>query len=404
MDKLNIYGDEKQYARELERIKELDISEENKATILRFHAYLRANSNSDRRICKLSWQLRKIAKILDIPFENAGKPDIERVLSAINTAHLEVPGKEDRLFAVSTKADYGRALKQLYKWLRGTKTAPPEVDWIKTRVPMRDSSFSNELFNWEDVRKLTLAANNPRDVALINFLYESGARIGEVLNLKMSDVIFKERYARVRLFGKTGERWIVLVTCVPYLAQYLNTHPHRTEPSSYFWLSTSDKNKNAPLRYAGATMSIRRLFKSAKITKRCNPHKFRHSRATELAKQLPEPQLRMFFGWERGSDTPSIYTHLSGRDIDNAILSLNGLADENKGVTEIPIKCSVCSQVNNPGSQFCSHCGYGMSVKAVLDSEQKVMSEIEKTMSYFMELSKDPAKLAKFQEFCKKPH
>jgi integrase/recombinase XerD len=36
-----------------------------------------------------------------------------------------------------------------------------------------------------------------------------------------------------------------------------------------------------------------------------------------------------YFGWIQGSDMPSIYVHLSGRDIDDAILKANGIVQSN---------------------------------------------------------------------------
>lgn len=62
-----------QYSSELKRLEKADILPEQKDTILRFHAHLRAKQNSDDRVVKLSWQLRKIAGFLKKPFEEATK-------------------------------------------------------------------------------------------------------------------------------------------------------------------------------------------------------------------------------------------------------------------------------------------------------------------------------------------
>jgi len=35
--------------------------------------------------------------------------------------------------------------------------------------------------------------------------------------------------------------------------------------------------------------------------------------------------MKQYFGWVQGSDMASVYVHLSGRDVDNALLKLNGL-------------------------------------------------------------------------------
>jgi integrase/recombinase XerD len=40
------------------------------------------------------------------------------------------------------------------------------------------------------------------------------------------------------------------------------------------------------------------------IKKAVNPHAFRHSRATFMAKHLKEPEMREFFGWGKDSEMP----------------------------------------------------------------------------------------------------
>lgn len=395
---MRIYGNQNQYPNELKRIERAPILEQNKETIIRFHNRQRAKGASDERIVKLSWQLRKIAYILGKPFEETTPEDVERIISEINRGKCTLSWKEGKEFSAWTKSDYARVLKQFYKWLRGTKETPAEVEWINTKLKQHETVMDFDLITWEDINELAKAADNPKDLAFIHFIYEAGARVGELLNIRLSDLKFLDRYARVRLKGKTGERWIPLVISVPYLAQYLNTHP-QNEENDFLWLSSSDKNKNSPLRYAGAVMLIRKLFNRARIKKRHNPHAFRHSRATELARTLTEPQLRLYFGWEKSSSTPSVYTHLSGRDIDNSILKLNGVEDKKEEEKTKTLSCSICSTVNKPGANFCSKCGYGLSVKSVIENEEKVKTEMQKTVDYFMEIAKSPELMAEFERF-----
>lgn len=399
MEKTSIYPRKNEYENELKRLHNAPICPHNKEIILRYHCYMRANRASDQRIIKLSWQLRKLAVILGKPFDEAKKEDIEQVMAVICKSKCTSESRRGKDLSAATKVDYGQVLRQFYRWLKKTgKDLPDEVAWISTKLSTKDSKLNFELITWEDINKCIAVGDNPKDIAFINFIYETGGRIGEVLSMRLRDVVFKKQYARVRLEGKTGERWVPIVTSVPYIAQYLNTHPKRCD-SEFLWLSSSDKNKNEPLRYPGAIMLIRKLFKRAGLNKRCNPHSFRHSRATELAKTLTEPQLRLFFGWEKSSDTPSVYTHLSGRDIDNSILALNGLEDKEEQALNKPIACSLCKEINNPGAKFCSKCGYGLSVKQVLDTEEKMKVEIDKTIEYFMKMAKNPELMKKFEEF-----
>jgi len=68
----------------------------------------------------------------------------------------------------------------------------------------------------ESVRKLIAASGTPRDRVLIELLYGTGCRIGEVTGIRLEDIDFKARSARVHgkgktrivLFGRQAERAI----------------------------------------------------------------------------------------------------------------------------------------------------------------------------------------------------
>lgn len=93
--------------------------------------------------------------------------------------------------------------------------------------------------------------------------------------------------------------------------------------------------------------------------KKVNPHNFRHSRATYLANHLTDAQMKEHFGWVQGSDMASIYVHLSGRDVDNALLKVYGIqnGEEKQDSVLKPKECSRCQQVNQATNSFCSRCG-----------------------------------------------
>ena len=88
------------------------------------------------------------------------------------------------------------------------------------------------------------------------------------------------------------------------------------------------------------TKNIRRDTFENWIKKKIYPHLLRHSRLTELAKELTEQELKVFAGWVAGSNMAQIYVHLSGSDVSNKLLSNAGLID-----TET-------IKVNHDGSEF----------------------------------------------------
>lgn len=225
-----------------------------------------------------------------------------------------------------TKHDYKVTIKRFYKWLKGNdETYPEEVKWIKTTLKENQIVLPEDLLTEDEVKTLVDVALSPRDKAFIITLCESGARIGEVGSMHINDVTFEERYTALRLRGKTGSRRVIVVAATPYLNMWLQNHPQRNDPDAPLWINLSTVNRFKPLSYPALAKILRVAVERSGITKKVTPHKLRHSRATFLASRITESQMNEIFGWNQGSDMPSIYVHLSGRDVDDAILGVYGL-------------------------------------------------------------------------------
>lgn len=77
-----------------------------------------------------------------------------------------------------------------------------------------------------------------------------------------------------------------------------------------------------------------------------------------------------YMGWVQGSDMPSTYVHLSGRDVDNALLKLNNISvsdEENRAEGFSLRACPRCNLSNPPANKFCSRCGMVLDEKAARD-------------------------------------
>jgi hypothetical protein len=67
----------------------------------------------------------------------------------------------------------------------------------------------------------------------------------------------------------------------------------------------------------------------------------------------------VFFGWQHGTKVVRRYIHLSGKDLDNTLLSIS---EEGKQVTKHEYllktrKCNRCTETISPSQQFCGRCG-----------------------------------------------
>ena len=352
-----IYNYKRILERTLDIIRDAEICEVNKKSIADFHDYCVAEGLSIARIIKYVATLKRIATLLGKPFIQATKEDILELVRKIESAN----------YSDWTKHDYKVIIKILWRWLKKTEEYPDEVKWIKASV-RNSHKLPEELLTQEEVTALADAAFHPRDKALVLVLYESGCRIGEVLSLNIKNVQFDEYGAQLIVNGKTGWRRVRVIASAPKLASWIDSHPCKQNPDAPLWVSLGTRNRNSVLRYNAAKALLKEIAKKAGVKKRIYPHLFRHSRATHLANKLTEAQLKQLFGWVQSSDMASVYVHLSGRDVDDALLKLHGIKNNEEDREEKfkLITCSRCKAKNSPSAKFCNACGLGLDVKFVM--------------------------------------
>jgi integrase/recombinase XerD len=296
-----------------------NISEVNKQLILNFVENCFMEGLGQHRILKYISTLKMIATQINTDFDKVEKRDLFIFIS-----ELEQSDKSEWL-----KHDYKVCIKKFYKWY--LKDDNPELTkWIKASINRKDQKLPEEMLIEEDILKMINYAKKKSDKAIIALLWDIGARIGEIGNLRIKHIKFDEYGATVNLKGKTGYRRVRAVFSVEYLQAWLLEHPDRNNPDAPLWTTFDSKEDLIkPLHYGSIRMKIKRLAKKAGINKRIHPHLFRHSRCTYIANYLTEAQMNVYFGWIQGSEMSSVYVHLSGRDVDYAILKANGVIEKN---------------------------------------------------------------------------
>ena len=162
---------------------------------------------------------------------------------------------------------------------------------------------------------------------------------------------------------------------MPRLMTWTEHHPTREDPDSFLWVCLGSRNNSERLVHQSIASMLRKTAKRAGIAKRCNPHLFRHSRATFLATHLTEAQMKEYFGWTQASDMAAVYVHLSGRDVDNALLKLAGknISETEKGLEtdRRTTTCSICKHENPPETCRCSNCGRPLNLKTSLEHDKQ---------------------------------
>jgi len=331
------------------RVSHLDAPCSNRKAILAFYDFCFSEGLGIKRVLKYVSTLSQIAKMFPKEFDKATRPDVEKLVNKIELAD----------YSEWTKHDYRVTIKKFFRWLRNTEDEyPPEVKWLRSTVRKKRLKLPEEILTQKEVQSMIVSALTVRDKAFIAGLYESGCRISEQLNLRIKHIQSNQHGFRITVNGKTGPRCILLVASAPYLTDWLNQHPCQDDPNAYLWISADCSAEQIGHSRIRAILSV--AARRAKVKKAVNPHNFRHSRATHLANYLTEAQMNAYFGWVQGSEMSATYVHLSGRDIDNAILKVNNIktSDQEREGNKFAIKaCNRCSLNNPPGHKFCNRCG-----------------------------------------------
>jgi len=260
-----------------------------------------------------------------------------------------------------TKTDLRTLLKMLWKLANGheLEDAPKEIRWLKTQMQHKFKKMPKGLITDEELTAMLKMANI-RDRAIIHLFYEAGLRVGELIALNKSDVQFCKEGARVSVPDgtKTGARSILVIDCAPSLANWLNNHPLKDEKAPLF---VSDFQKKEYRRMWRETVlkAIKKTARVAGIERRVYNHLFRHTAATRMAKFLTDAQMKAYFGWTQDSNMASTYIHLSGRDIDKAIIMAHGQPVKNEDVVNklSPLICERCGRKNSHDATMCDKCG-----------------------------------------------
>lgn len=299
----------------------------------------------------------------DTSFEDLDESDMKELVEWI----------QDRDLAEETIDTYKKAIQSFWNWLydmEGDDDHPEPIAWIKLSRTNSNGTLPKDLLTKDDIERQVDAAKNERDQAFIWLLYETGARIGELIDLTVGDIEDRQHGKKVVIDGKTGARRLPLVESVPYLNRWLNNHPN-PEKDAPLWCKIQQGDPDAALSYRYVRDKVlRATMERAGIEKPSNPHHYRHSRASYLANHLKEAQLCEWFGWVQGSDVPARYVHLSGRDMDDAYDAMHGLREPEEDEDEPTVReCWRCEELNGRDVKYCSDCGAPLESSRVYEAE-----------------------------------
>ena len=207
----------------------------------------------------------------------------------------------------TTMDNMRRVFSSFYNWLEDEdytiKNPVKKIKRIKT------DKIIKKPFSDEELEALKDACRNYRELALIEFLYSTGIRVGELCGLDISDLDFNQREGIV--FGKGSKERIIYfdVKSKVHLIRYLNTRVD-SNPA----LFVTKKYPFNRLEKSGVESILREIGNRAGIEK-CHPHRFRRTFATNLLDRgVPIEQVQVLLGHSK-IDTTLLYASVNTQSV-----------------------------------------------------------------------------------------
>lgn len=211
------YGEGK-YLHQRRRPEPFNLTKANLTLIEKYYIDLVNEALTKPRILSVLDQTCRLLVWLNKDWLECTVDDIKQVVN-------QVRNKDN--FSEHTKSDYLEKLKRFDKWFNNGDCSE-KTRKLKTTMKARLLKLPNQLITPQEAELLINATTSARDKAIVHVLWETGARIGEIANLKFADLEFNNGECNANLYGKTGSRRVLLVESVKDLQNYLKLNNTKT--------------------------------------------------------------------------------------------------------------------------------------------------------------------------------
>lgn len=285
-----------------------------------FENFLRFERNfSENTLDAYLRDIKKLRDYCELELENTGPLEI-------TYDHIQeyIFQRSKLKFSERSQARWISSIKAFFKYLVD--------DEVRTDNPAtliegpKLGLYLPDTLSFEDVNRIIKAIDlstdlGKRNQCMIEVLYGCGLRVSELIDLKISNINFKESYLKVDGKGDKS-RFVPLAT---YTAKLIKDYI--TEVRSKYKVNKKCEDILF-LNSRGSAMSrvivfiiIKELTEKAGINKKISPHTFRHSFATHLLQNGADLRYIQEMLGHSSITTTEIYTHLKNEELRDVILN-----------------------------------------------------------------------------------
>lgn len=215
------------------------------------------------------------------------QPELEKVVAFLNKNLFEVDTydlrlylalyKENRKISNRTLDNIRKTISSFFSWLHDEGLIGRNP--ARALKQIKYEQIVRKPFTAVEREKLKNACSQPRDLALVEFLYASGLRVSEVISLDRNSIDFVTREATVIGKGGKERRFYLSEICIEYLKRYLNT---RIDHNMSLFVSC--KLPYSRLTKEGVELIVKKIGEKAGVSN-VHPHRFRRTLATDLVRK-----------------------------------------------------------------------------------------------------------------------
>lgn len=220
----------------------------------------------------------------------------------------------------NTQRSYHSAIKCFYKYVCRQPNKFKYIEYCKRnrKLPI--------VLSVEEVQRIIFACSNLKHKTILCLMYSTGVRVGEVINLKISDIDSSRMVINIQDAKGGKDRQ---VTLDPLLLELLRVYFKQYKPKEYLF------NGQSSPQYT--ENSIRQFLQKytdlAAIKKRVYPHLLRHCNATHLLEAGTDMSIIQRLLGHQSIKTTQGYSHISNNLISRVRTPLQGIAIRRKLLT-----------------------------------------------------------------------
>lgn len=230
---------------------------------------------------------------------NYYRTTVEHLISQIETGVRKISTEEIREYLSNyqkrnscsnvTIDNIRRNISSFFSWLEEEdyilKSPMKRIHKIKTKTVVKN------IISDEGIEKLRDNCKEKRDLAIIDLLYSTGIRVGELVNLNIEDIDLEGRECIVYGKGDKERRVYFDAKAKVHLKEYIDA---RTDNNEALFVTLDEPHNR--LKISGVEIRLRKMGRMLDLD-RIHPHKFRRSMATRaIDKGMPIEQVQKILG------------------------------------------------------------------------------------------------------------